>query len=289
MTQRSRFYDSVGGDRIYTSDAWAQVLSHMMSDGVVSGFANELAVSPSSPAAMSVRVNTGAAFVQGYMLEVYTGQETLALAAADASLARIDRIVVRRDLANRTSLLAVLPGVASVSPAVPALTQVAAGVWEISLATVAVAALASTITAGNITDDRGVRASAPSAQPLDADLTAIAALSTTAYGRAFLALAGQAELAALVRTPFWFGVGCATVTVGTSPIGVAVTPSGAYAYVANSGSTNVSVIRTSDNTVVATVTVGTSPYGVAVTPSGAYAYVANTGSANVSVIRTSHE
>lgn len=36
------------------------------------------------------------------------------------------------------------------------------------------------------------------AQPLDSDLTAIAALSTTAYGRAFLALADQAALAALL-------------------------------------------------------------------------------------------
>jgi hypothetical protein len=35
-------------------------------------------------------------------------------------------------------------------------------------------------------------------QPLDADLTAIAALSTTAYGRAFLALANQAALLALL-------------------------------------------------------------------------------------------
>jgi hypothetical protein len=36
------------------------------------------------------------------------------------------------------------------------------------------------------------------AQPLDADLTAIAAIATTAYGRAFLALANQAGLQALL-------------------------------------------------------------------------------------------
>ena len=39
-------------------------------------------------------------------------------------------------------------------------------------------------------------------QPLDSDLTAIAALSTTAYGRAFLALANQAALAALLSGSF---------------------------------------------------------------------------------------
>jgi hypothetical protein len=45
----------------------------------------------------------------------------------------------------------------------------------------------------------GAAAAAQAAsQPLDSDLTAIAALSTTAYGRAFLALANQAALVALL-------------------------------------------------------------------------------------------
>jgi len=57
------------------------LLGRLPRDGVVQGYGNTLAVSESSPAAMSVRVNTGAAFVQGYFLEVYTGQETLAIAA----------------------------------------------------------------------------------------------------------------------------------------------------------------------------------------------------------------
>jgi YVTN family beta-propeller protein len=62
---------------------------------------------------------------------------------------------------------------------------------------------------------------------------------------------------------------------------------GAFAYVTNDGSDNVSVIRTSDNTVVATVAVGRAPVGVAVTSDGALVYVANEFSDNVSVIRTS--
>jgi YVTN family beta-propeller protein len=60
----------------------------------------------------------------------------------------------------------------------------------------------------------------------------------------------------------------ATVTVGTSPVGVVVTPDGAYVYVANYGG-SVSVISTASNTVTATVTVGSGPWGVAVTPNGA--------------------
>ena len=157
MAQRSRFFDSSGGDRIYTSDAWAQVLGAIIGDGVVAT-GNELAVAETSPPAMSVRVNTGKAFIGGYYFEVHTGQETLAIAAAHATLPRIDRVVVRRDLAGRTALLAVLPGTPAASPTAPALTQVAAGVWEIPLAQVAVAPAAASILDANLTDERGPRA-----------------------------------------------------------------------------------------------------------------------------------
>ena len=41
-----------------------------------------------------------------------------------------------------------------------------------------------------------------------------------------------------------------------------------FAYVANNGSSTVSVIATATNTVVATIGVGTGPRGVAITPDG---------------------
>jgi YVTN family beta-propeller protein len=77
----------------------------------------------------------------------------------------------------------------------------------------------------------------------------------------------------------------ATVTVGGGPAGVAVTPDGKNAYVANSFSSNVSVIDTS-NTVVATVGVGLTLLWVALTPDGKHAYVTNGFSDTVSVIET---
>src|SRR5262245_47031356 len=64
-----------------------------------------------------------------------------------------------------------------------------------------------------------------------------------------------------------------TVTVGTSPGGVAVNPAGTFAYVVNSGDGTVSVIRTSDNTVTGSVPVGFGPWGVAVSPDNAKVYV----------------
>ena len=57
-----------------------------------------------------------------------------------------------------------------------------------------------------------------------------------------------------------FGVVVATTAVGREPRGVAINPSGTRVYVPNAGSNNVSVIDTSNNSVVATVPVGDQPY-----------------------------
>jgi len=73
----------------------------------------------------------------------------------------------------------------------------------------------------------------------------------------------------------------ATVSVGSFPNGVAVTPDGAHVYVAHVFGDTVSVIDTATNIVTATVTVGLHPFGVAVTPDGAHVYVANQGDGTV--------
>src|SRR5712664_3704689 len=78
----------------------------------------------------------------------------------------------------------------------------------------------------------------------------------------------------------------ATIPVGQYPAGVAITPNGAFAYVANFNSNSVSVIDTATNTVTATVGVGTGPSGIAITPDGAFAYVTNYYWNAVSVIDT---
>jgi YVTN family beta-propeller protein len=56
-----------------------------------------------------------------------------------------------------------------------------------------------------------------------------------------------------------------TVTVGTTPSGVAVTPDGAHIYVSNQASNNLSVIETSSNTVTATVPVS-APGAISILP-----------------------
>ncbi len=58
------------------------------------------------------------------------------------------------------------------------------------------------------------------------------------------------------------------------------------AYVANSGSNNVSVIDTGSNMVTTTISVGHGPSGVVLSPDGTRAYVTNTNDGTVSVINT---
>lgn len=78
----------------------------------------------------------------------------------------------------------------------------------------------------------------------------------------------------------------ATIDVGSSPHGVAVTPNGKKVYVTNWGSSTVSVVDTATKTVTKTVSVGDGTYGVAVNPDGTKVYVANAGCSTVSIIDT---
>ena len=79
----------------------------------------------------------------------------------------------------------------------------------------------------------------------------------------------------------------ATISVGSRPIGVAVSPDGSRVYVANYASGTVSVIDTSANAVIAAVSLASSyPLGIAVTPDGSRAYVTHEVTGAVSVIDT---
>ena len=66
----------------------------------------------------------------------------------------------------------------------------------------------------------------------------------------------------------------ATIPVGSSPVGVAVTPDGSKVYVANDGDNTVSVISTATNTVIgAPIPVGNDPvaFGLFIQPARKFA------------------
>ncbi|MHA5054052.1 protein kinase domain-containing protein [Streptomyces sp. SD15] len=76
-----------------------------------------------------------------------------------------------------------------------------------------------------------------------------------------------------------------SIQVGDSPQGVAASPEGRRAYVANFASSSVSVIDVAtDRTVGSPVSVGSRPEGVAVSPDGRLVYVTNSNAGSVSVI-----
>ncbi|HZZ50587.1 MAG TPA: YncE family protein [Pseudonocardia sp.] len=106
-------------------------------------------------------------------------------------------------------------------------------------------------------------------------------------------------VACLAFFPLWFGsafLGPAKpIKVGPAPTGIAVTPDGRRAYVADEGfdgavGDTVSVLDTGTNEVAATVRVASGPSGVAIAPDGCHVYVTSSGTGvelgTVSVIDT---
>jgi len=86
---------------------------------------------------------------------------------------------------------------------------------------------------------------------------------------AILLFASSTQVASAADTP----VVVATVPVGSGPLGVAVSPDGAFAYVSNFTSNTLSVLDMDSRTVVSTITGVSSPQGLAFTPDGSHAYV----------------
>lgn len=129
----------------------------------------------------------------------------ITLDAADATHPRRDRIVVRLTREGQTdqgkALLAKITGTPAASPALPNLTQ-SSTTWDYELAEVLVGAGVTTIAADKVTDKRsflpsatelaylrgvtdGIQTQLDGKQPLDSDLTTIAA-NITAAGHAIL-------------------------------------------------------------------------------------------------------
>jgi len=78
----------------------------------------------------------------------------------------------------------------------------------------------------------------------------------------------------------------ATISVGSNPVGVAVTPDGNTVYVTNSADTTVSIIDSASNTVRNTLALSETPGGVAVSPNGVAAYVSCYSPGEILVINT---
>lgn len=79
------------------------------------------------------------------------------------------------------------------------------------------------------------------------------------------------------------------IPVGREPQSVALNADNSKAYVANAVDGTVSVIQTSNFTVIKTINVGAEPWALAFTPNGSKLYVANSSSNSVSVINPAND
>jgi hypothetical protein len=151
MTETSFPFDAGAGADSYQTQ-WREMARYWRGSGVFSGVLNALAVYADS-SGMQVKVPTGEAWVDGFKYK-NDAEIILAISAAHATLGRIDRIVLRLDVAAHTLVVAVLAGTPAASPAAPALTQDLTGTYEISLAKITIAAAATNLAAGTVTDER---------------------------------------------------------------------------------------------------------------------------------------
>lgn len=137
-------------DRAVKAEDWAWYFSTFIGNGVFPNPTDGLQVVADS--AMNILVKDGFGYINGYAFRNPADYQ-MTVQTADGSLGRIDRVVLRWDLANRLMELAIKTGTPSSSPAAPALTR-SADIYELALADISVAAGTTTITQSMITDRR---------------------------------------------------------------------------------------------------------------------------------------
>ncbi len=148
--EKSGFFNSSGGDRVYNATDFAAYFSRFVSNGIFARNPNSLNVSPR--AGMTLQVSPGSAFIGGYYYENTTELE-LELEIANGVNPRIDRVVIRFSASNRDIKLAVLTGAASSVPSAQTLARTS-DIYELALADIAVGKGVVAIRANDITDTR---------------------------------------------------------------------------------------------------------------------------------------
>lgn len=147
MSDYAFFYNSENGDRKYNADSFEQWLKKFFTTGV---FAGELMVQADS--GMNVRVGTGYTNIEG-KVKIFNAEERLTIETADPTYNRIDTVVVERNDTERDFFLKVVKGGLASEP-IPTPPVRTAGIYQIVLAEVYVAAGTTSITQAMITDKR---------------------------------------------------------------------------------------------------------------------------------------
>lgn len=157
MAEEFAFFDPVQiapgiWDRDYNARQFIAYFFALITTGIMKSEGEQLKVTANG-ANMIVSIDTGVAFVEGHY---YRNKAILSHTLDTESLgrSRIDRIVVRLDMAERKVTSAVKKGVPSASPVAPTLTQTE-NLYEISLAQVKVVGGQTFIVIADVVDERG--------------------------------------------------------------------------------------------------------------------------------------
>ena len=98
MAEKSSFFTSLNGDRKYKSSDFAEYFSTFIGNGVFPNPSHNLLVTSNGD--MTINLSAGFAWINGYMYH-NTDNLTLTVEYADATLKRIDRVVLKCDFVNR--------------------------------------------------------------------------------------------------------------------------------------------------------------------------------------------
>lgn len=155
MAEKYRFFDSVDGkdEREYSADEFAEYFRQLVTSGIFNGGENLRVITDGTN--MTIKIQEGYAWLEGYLYKIDTEALALTLDSADPTLNRIDRIIIRLDktLDNRYVKAFVLKGNPAGDPIAPSLTR-DENIYEISLAQIEVLAGKSFIGEAEITDER---------------------------------------------------------------------------------------------------------------------------------------
>lgn len=145
------FFNSLNGDRLYNADDVNTFLEGLITpDGIFANVDSMLQVTPGL--GMNVNVGAGKASIKHHWFKS-NAAETLSITAAHQILNRIDDIVLRLDIVNRSIGLAVITGTPASAPTAPAIVR-NDSYYDLKLAQVYINAGAVQIIQQKITDTR---------------------------------------------------------------------------------------------------------------------------------------
>lgn len=147
MAENYSFFNSKNHDRTYNVRHWADYFLPLFKSGVFNGDLQVVA-----DGGMSVRINEGYAWIDGYAYHLTDGL-VLDLETASGNMSRIDNIVIRLDLTNRWIRAFCRTGNYAMTPA-PSDPEITKTVHEIIIARVSVAAGTTEISQAMIEDTR---------------------------------------------------------------------------------------------------------------------------------------